>query len=687
VTSTIAAGVVGFVIIGTSKPPAHQYACRWGGKALRQSIAFAVACCLVAGSACACPNAQTLHALSNEAGIAGAKPLGQWTETWQRYLEALQRCGDAPALLSALAIQSTQALDRSERDLALAIESERLTLATASGLKFNQAEAAERVGVLLADRGERDLSVLRLKEASAGFAALSEWARAADVESRLSREHRQAGDYFAALAHEQTALAHRRRIEPAPSLWRSNLNIAVLYEQLEIFDEARRRYAEALDQAEKEGDEASVAIVLGAFAGYLSDFGKSDAPQALSMAERALTIVTRNGGVPQRASARLQVGRALMNLERYADADRALTAAYADARANQHEALMAHIQFRRGELARLQGDPALALARLDDARQSYERQGNRHRLAKVFRVLQQLHQDRGDTLAAAEAGLQHYRLRDELLGTQAVGRMREVLNQFELQEERMRSAELAREKELAQLNLLAEKRRLLLSYLIAGGVLLALLLLIWRYYTAYRLSRLLREQNAKVNAQAAQLGEAYEKLREQSSQLLEASRTDALTGLRNRAQAMARLGERLALPLDFAMLLVDVDHFKQINDRLGHPVGDQVLASLGALMRSELPDSAEAFRIGGEEFMVLLPAHEARLRAEQLRQSVRAQPFRIAGRDVDLSISIGGVFADDLAQRTPECAYATADAALYEAKHAGRDCLRWSSVEPAAVLH
>lgn len=656
------------------------------GGAVRVIVNIIAVLVLSSDGLIACPDRARLDELGRAAGGSSAAPEPQWQAGWDAYLQARRSCDDAAALLAALALQATQAVDRNQPDLALTIESERLAIAERKGLQFNAAEAAERVGTLLSDRGERDVAIRRLHEASAGYARLEDWGRAANVESRLSRVQRQAGDYFTALAHEQAALAMRRRLDPPPSMWRSQLNIAVLYEQLEIFDEARRRYAEALVQAEAEGEPRSIAVVLGAFAGYLSDFGKSDAPQALKMAERALEISTRQGGVVQRASARLQVGRAQLNLGQLDAADRTLTAAYADARAGQHEALMAHILFRRGELAHAQGQLDLALQRITDAKTVYETQGNRHRLAKVHAALEKLYRDRGESLLAAEAGLNHYRLRDELLGNQAIGRMREALNRFELHEERARNAELAQEKAMAEINLLAEQRRLQLIYLVAAGVLIALILLAWRYATARRLYRMLSEQNRLVLEQAAQLSLANEQLREQSEKLMVVSVTDGLTGLKNRSQAMERLSARLAAGEDFAVLLIDIDHFKQINDRFGHPVGDAVLQQLASRFREGLPDVAETFRVGGEEFMVLLPAAQARQQAERLRKAINATPFRIHGGAVDIAVCVGGITVSDLPVRSPEAAYAAADRALYRAKQDGRNCLRWTGTE-AAILH
>jgi diguanylate cyclase (GGDEF)-like protein len=150
---------------------------------------------------------------------------------------------------------------------------------------------------------------------------------------------------------------------------------------------------------------------------------------------------------------------------------------------------------------------------------------------------------------------------------------------------------------------------------------------------------------------------------------------DPLTQMLNRT-ALAARGRELALQSEVSgrpvgVVLGDVDHFKAINDREGHQVGDAVLREIAYRFRAALRAYDLAYRLGGEEFVVLVPGateDEAAGLAEKLREAVKGEP--IAGQDVTMSfgVAVSGAGGFDL-----DTHYGRADAALYAAKDAGRD--------------
>jgi diguanylate cyclase (GGDEF)-like protein len=156
---------------------------------------------------------------------------------------------------------------------------------------------------------------------------------------------------------------------------------------------------------------------------------------------------------------------------------------------------------------------------------------------------------------------------------------------------------------------------------------------------------------------------------------------DALTGIYNRRHFDGRLDNewkrfrRYNRPL--SLLLLDIDHFKSVNDRYGHDVGDQVIKAVARCCGVQTRDSDVVARIGGEEFAILLPETEladARIAAERLRRAVANEPIASSAGPITITISIGAALAtprlDDAAELMKQ-----ADDALYAAKRGGRNCV------------
>jgi diguanylate cyclase (GGDEF)-like protein len=152
---------------------------------------------------------------------------------------------------------------------------------------------------------------------------------------------------------------------------------------------------------------------------------------------------------------------------------------------------------------------------------------------------------------------------------------------------------------------------------------------------------------------------------------------DPLTGMLNRnalASRVAELAQQSELSGEpIGLILADLDHFKRVNDSLGHAIGDAVLKDVAYVLRKQLRAFDLAYRLGGEEFLVLLPGADSaqtEALAEQLREAVSA---RSVGGGVDVTISLG-VSASERGHAFDYAAvFANADAALYEAKRLGRD--------------
>jgi diguanylate cyclase (GGDEF)-like protein len=167
-------------------------------------------------------------------------------------------------------------------------------------------------------------------------------------------------------------------------------------------------------------------------------------------------------------------------------------------------------------------------------------------------------------------------------------------------------------------------------------------------------------------------------LRERSLALERESQEDPLTGIANRRHFSRRLDAEIEVALSLGqpltLAIADLDHFKFINDRLGHAVGDEVLRQSAALMRQRCRTSDLVARIGGEEFALILPGMSREAAAdfcESLRHAVESHPWRTLHRSLSVTISIG-ISQWDGAVSAEELLNA-ADARLYRAKHAGRN--------------
>lgn len=167
------------------------------------------------------------------------------------------------------------------------------------------------------------------------------------------------------------------------------------------------------------------------------------------------------------------------------------------------------------------------------------------------------------------------------------------------------------------------------------------------------------------------------------------ARTDGLTGLSNHVTFHSMLHSEhermLRYGSPYSVLLVDLDHFKRINDDHGHPVGDEVLRGVGRLLghRARLTDTVA--RYGGEEFALLLP-ETARADATTVAQGLCAA-VRAADLPVRATVSIGVASSSDGLVHTAEALLAAADQALYEAKRAGRDRIAVCLPETAAFAY
>jgi putative two-component system response regulator len=194
-----------------------------------------------------------------------------------------------------------------------------------------------------------------------------------------------------------------------------------------------------------------------------------------------------------------------------------------------------------------------------------------------------------------------------------------------------------------------------------------------------------------LNAQLATVNSRLERL----------SITDELTGLFNRRHAMLRLeeqwalAERYARPLSVAM--IDIDHFKRINDTYGHEAGDSILRRVADIVREQTRGTDAVCRVGGEEFLIIFPAQsiqEAQICGERCRAAVEAHTFTLGETVIKVTVSIGIAIRAAGMTQYPDL-LKIADQVMYAAKHCGRNVVRtcedpapaelWCDLPPAGA--
>lgn len=185
----------------------------------------------------------------------------------------------------------------------------------------------------------------------------------------------------------------------------------------------------------------------------------------------------------------------------------------------------------------------------------------------------------------------------------------------------------------------------------------------------------------KLQETNSQLLRQSEELQRMNEQLKLLSITDPLTGLYNRRQFQELMTTEVLLSIRHgdanSLLVVDIDHFKKINDQYGHAAGDRVLRRVADLLVDNVRRSDMVCRVGGEEFVVCLrraPAEYAVLVAEKLRKRIQETAFKVGNEHIEVTISIG-IASIPSAQtvKSAEDLFDQADKALYFSKHSGRN--------------
>lgn len=465
--------------------------------------------------------------------------------------------------------------------------------------------------------------------------ALSLWRMVANVHGQvralrgIATVELYVGDYARALSRFEEALS-LLRVQHDVALEAGVFHgLGMVYGRLGELTKAREFHDLALSRRRQLGDRAGVAASLnslGVLCLRVGEQRRSAAPGTVAAEfqrarvyfEEAVEIATDVGDLHLRALALGNVGSAVAFL---GDLERAmvlfeqqLATVHAMNDRNNEALCLVNI----GEALRLCGRPEAGIEPLQRALAIGEELGSKTRIMRAHLELSACSEALGDSTSA----LVHFKKYHEL-------------------DQNMRSEEAE-----------AKARDLLIQIAV----------------------RKVREEAEKYRAERDRLAEA-------NVQLSEAAHVDALTGLANRRYLDANL-ERIFSELrgsqrSLSLALADIDHFKDINDRFSHVIGDEVLRTVGRLLRTACRPSDVAVRYGGEEFVLALPdttLEQARAACQRLRAAVAGYGWQKIHAGLQVTISIG-VTADDRFSDAVTM-LGEADRKLYDAKHAGRNCVR-----------
>jgi diguanylate cyclase (GGDEF)-like protein len=600
----------------------------------------------------------------------------------QKHFERYKRAAlaNADVVEAAKADVALGEIDLTIGDYASAesVSHELADLAERASLPWAQASAKEYLGVLDRRHGNLDSAEALEERALELRRALNDQRGIGTVLSNLGTIARDRGDFARALDLHLQALAVREH--SGDDLELTLRNLALIYRELGDDATTRRYFERALDVARHHGDSSNYVATLGTYASYLADIREFDA--ALAAADESLAIARVIGNLPAVAFELLDSGRALLGLGRITDAVDRLNEALALGRElHQHE-IVGRSQVALAEAALSRGERQRARSLLQETFADPQAHQYKPLLAQAYAVGEKLAIANGETSAALDYAHQQAALREDLLGTRASRRLSALESQYARAASEQQLVLVTKDNQLQAERLTQERlqRNFGIAVILAASLLIGMLA--WRFVGMRRLNHALGARNVEIESQRAALSGANARLEHQAHELYQAAITDPLTGVLNRGHVLRQLDARIVDctrdARELAVLLIDFDNFKQINDTRGHVFGDRVLVAGVQTMRQWLEPGDLLGRYGGEEFIVVasdrdpaaIMAFAERLRVRVAETLTMFAPELTAVATISVGIA-------RLAQMTApvrlEMLIEAADKAVYAAKAAGRN--------------
>jgi diguanylate cyclase (GGDEF)-like protein len=459
------------------------------------------------------------------------------------------------------------------------------------------------------------------------------------------------GEYGDAIADLTQAYELNEQAGTPGSLSYSLNAIANLYADANVgeYDKAIAYYQQNYEHHRKAGRRGEMATAL--FNIGSTQERKGDFAAALLQYQRALELDSALGNAEGRAEEQRVIGGVLVKLRRPAEALPHIEKALAYYLGRNDPDGVARVRLTRGIALRAAGRANDALADLDASRTYFLAEKNQRFLVRIAEERAAAYADLQQWQAAYQALGEQFAAQREIDRRMAEERTSRLRVQFgtEQTERQNTRLQLENQRRAEALRAAERERRLQRQVIVLVSILLALI-------AGLAVRQLLRSRRLRVLAL-----------------------TDELTGLANRRNILAFLDEqahaakRSGQPL--GVVSFDIDHFKRVNDTHGHDGGDRALKRIAAVANTCLRDSDRLGRVGGEEFLLVLPNTEQATAveiAERLRKAIEAAPFDEVAPGARMAVSLG-VAAWDSGHDTTTVLMKRADEALYRAKEGGRN--------------
>jgi diguanylate cyclase (GGDEF)-like protein len=521
------------------------------------------------------------------------------------------------------------------------------------------ARALNNLGVIARSRGEPGQAIVFFEQALAIERALGRPREIAGVLSNLGVAHGfDLADYDTALHYTREALRLRESLGAPEDIALSENNLGVLHARLGDRERALEHFGRALEVRRSLGVPTRIAGTLHNLGDLALDAG--DRATARTRHEEALVLRRQAGDRPGQLVSLIALAQVELDDGRLADAAQRLRDAEAIAATLEQPRERMLVALAQGRLAIRQGDWATAEARTLEALAQAEH-------GEALEVQRQATLQLSDVQAAAgrhrealDTFRRHKALSDRIFDEERTRRLDALDRRYEAERRELELETLRRERAEQGLQLSEERT----TRLWLAGALIGLALVFGAFLVR-------RRELESINRRLAEL-----------------TRTDQLTGLGNRRlledtlqadvplSLRRRADGRRAADSDLVALLIDVDHFKAVNDQRGHAVGDRVLARFAAVLRATCRGSDVVVRWGGEEFLVLqrfVDRAQAAPLAARIAAAVRAEAFALDGEPpLGLTCSIGfaafPIVPDADGGGDWRATLALADEALYLAK-------------------